>query len=400
MRYSEHVALCYINWRIEAKFENVKNAIWKEKIIELRQKGHPTISKTKRREFYDNGYHTDHRGAYRYLYWCDENDEYHIYSTNCVDDEKNKGIIQKTGRDSIKKVSKEFQDQWGITFKAAFGYVDEEYKKCIPKSFIYLRDDAKDKVLYALGSIDGCGQYPHSLCGLLPDAHSAKTFSGTVAPNPAYPFAFYKNSGHVAQYNKFDTHNWVKNRFFPYLFNSSRFTQIEPGEDETVLMKASKCNFDKLMKTYYKMRNIDESAKLAANSTIGYFHTNTYKEYRLAHIAAIAIARSNEAMLKMCNKIGFQNIVHVVVDGIIYQSSKAYGRNDKSFGLFHQEFLDCEGMIRGNNAYIIKDKDGNIIKIRHGAYNANEDGSPIKEDSIKDYSEMKGWKKIDYFKEE
>ena len=50
------------------------------------------------------------------------------------------------------------------------------------------------------------------------------------------------------------------------------------------------------------------------------------------------------------------------------------------------------------NAYIVKQGD-QVIKVRHGAYNKNEDGTPIIEENVKDFEDINKWKKQDYFEE-
>lgn len=408
MRYSAMHSMRYIYWQKEAEYTNVSNELWVEKYKSLKASGSVAKTKTMREEYMWGAYRVEKRGAYKYLYFIEARKtekakpwgEYLqpiVWTTNVVDDTKNHGTIEPVGRKSIVNVSRIFQERNGVTFRKAFGYVEEGYKKCIPKSFVYLDESIKDRVIGGVASIDGCGQYPASLCGLLPDDHNHKEHTGTVKPTEQYPFAFYLKSGHVAQYGVFDTHDWLKSRFKDYLFNNNRFTDIDPKEDYTVLMKASKYNFNDIMSEFYEKRKTDEMAKLAVNSTIGYFHTNNYKEYKMAHLAAIAIARSNAKMLAMCNKIGFHSVLHVVVDGIIYQKHQTYGLKSKKFGRFHQEFSDCEIIIHGANAYIVKDLQGNLVKVKHGAYNCYEDGTLIIDDEVKEFDEIFRWKKVNYF---
>ena len=399
MRYAYRHALMYINWRKEGTLTNIKNEAFKDKLEELRSLGgKPTATQTNRFEFVDHNYHLELKGSYRYLY-TRENGKYIIYTTNIHDDNKNTGMINHSGRTSIINLQKEFKNRNGCTFRKAFGYTPEDYKRCIPKSFVYLNMKAVGKVLPCVSAIDGCSQYPSSLCGDLPDAHDCQFHNGTVAPTAEYPFAFYLNSGHVAQYRVFNTHNWTKNKFYNFLFNYEIFNdKIKPEEDQTVLMAKSPFKFDKLMEEYYKQRKTNPEAKMILNSTIGYFHTTNYKEFQLAHLAAITIARSNQRMLDMIEKIGSRVVVQVVVDGIMYLGDEKYGLEEKKFGTFHQEYTGCKVFIRGMNAYIVKQGD-QVIKVRHGAYNKNEDGTPIIEENVKDFEDINKWKKQDYFEE-
>lgn len=400
MRYAYKQRLKYINWRSEAVMKNIKNEDFKNKLEELRNLGgKPTATQTARLEFINHNYHLDLKGAYRYLY-TRENNRYTIYTTNIHDDSKNTGMISHSGRTSITNLQKEFKNKYGCTFRKAFGYTPEDYKRCIPKSFIYLNPRCIGKIMPLVSAIDGCSQYPSSLCGDLPDAHDCQFYDGTVKPTAEYPFAFYLNSGHVAQYKVFDTHNWTRNYYYRFLFNYDIFdATIKPEEDQTVLMAKSPFKFDELMEHYYEQRKTNPEAKMILNSTIGYFHTTNYKEFQLAHLAAITIARSNQRMLDMIDKIGGPNsIVHVVVDGIIYLGSDKIGLDEKKFGTFHQEFVGCKIYIRGTNAYVVMDKD-QVIKVRHGAYNKNKDGTPIIEENVKGFKDADNWIKNDYFEE-
>lgn len=399
MRYAYKQQLKYINWRKEGTLKNLKNEDFKNKLEELRSLGGmPTATQTTRLEFVNHNYRLDLKGSYRYLY-TRENSQYIIYTTNILDDNKNTGMINHSGRISITTLQKEFKNKNGCTFRKAFGYTPEDYKRCIPKSFVYLNLKCCGMIMQRVSAIDGCSQYPSSLCGDLPDAHDCQFYDGTVKPTAEYPFAFYLNSGHIAQYRVFDTHNWLKNYFYRFLFNFDIFNdKIKPEEDQTVLMAKSPFNFNDIMRKYYEQRKTDPDAKMILNSTIGYFHTKNYKEFQLAHLAAVTIARSNQKMLDMIDKIGINRIIQVVVDGIMYTGTQQFGLEEKKFGTFHQEFISCKAYIRGMNAYIVMDRD-KVIKARHGAYNKNKDGTPIIEENIKGFEDANNWIKQDYFEE-
>ena len=399
MRYAYKHALKYINWRKEGTLTNLKNEAFKDKLEELRSLGgKPTATQTNRLEFVNHNYHLELKNSYRYLY-TRENGKYIIYATNIHDDNKNTGMINHSGRISITILQREFKSKYGCTFRKAYGYTPEDYKKCIPKSFVYLNLKCVGLIMPRVSAIDGCSQYPSSLCGDLPDAHDCQFFDGTVEPTAEYPFAFYLNSGHVAQYRVFNTHNWTKNYFYRYLFNFSIFNDtIKPENDQTILMAKSPYKFDDIMKKYYEARKTDPDAKMILNSTIGYFHTKNYKEFQLAHLAAVTIARSNQRMLNMIEKIGLNRIVQVVVDGIMYTGVQQFGLEEKKFGAFHQEFLGCKAYIRGMNAFVVMDG-SNVVKVRHGAYNKNKDGSPIIEENVQGFEDANNWIKQDYFEE-
>ncbi len=391
--------LCYKNiyWSKCTTLEHVTNDELAEVIEKLKKSGLEQIPYTTRMTDYENGFALKSHGRYLDLYYynsdmADIAAGFHHLTTNIKDNKKNINYNNTySGRDAFNAVSDDFKKRTGKTIQQAFGTAEEEFKTCIPKQFYFINESLTNRVM-TMSSCDFCSQYPSNLCGLLPDAHSSKIINGTVEPNEEYPFAFYLKSGHCAQYKEFDTHDWTPSLFSYFLFGKKESwngnKSIKPKDDITVLMKASKYSFDEEMKYYYAQRHNNPLAKLVMNAFIGFLHKNNYRSNKQAHIAAIVIARANNKMLYLAEKIGFENVVHIAVDGIIYLGNEVYGTSVKALNELNQEVIGAKTMVMGANSYVME-KDGKVVKFKHGAYNARYDGIDIEIcNSIKD---MKQW---------
>ena len=385
----------YINWRREANIVNVSNDVMNSLLAEIRHEKVKLDNLTVRKDFMSkNGYYVRRKGNYLYVY-VKEDDSYKIYTTNTYDNTKNEGDVKTVGKAAMIALHNKFKSIHGCEFKKAFGYVDEEFKRCIPKQFAYRKKDDTGKIFTNVSSVDGCSQYPSNLMGLLPDAHTAKEVKGVAFPDEEYPFAFYIKSGHCAQYGVFNTRSWMDSGFGEELFRLKQkdkwcWRPVKFDEEITILMKASKYNFNEEMQYFYARRKEDPDAKLVMNASIGMMHTRTYSKYKMAHIAAIAIARANNSILEKAKSIGKLRILHLCVDGIIYLGSDIKGVDYKELGVYHQEFVGCKFRMINNNAYIVM-KGDEVIKVKHGAYDHNKDGSPITIETTKSLMDSDNW---------
>lgn len=388
----------YIYWQKEARKITLTNDEFVKTYNQFLQNGYKVSGqgvKTVRDNFIKNySFYAEKLGNYKTIY-ARVNNEYIMFCTNCFDNSKNLRKENYTGSKAISLLVSRFAERIGIAHRAfykAFGTAPREYIKCVPKQFSFFNPAYKNVIVANVSSVDACAHYPSNAMGALPDAHGAREFIGTIPPTKELPFAFYLKSGHVAEYNNFDTHTWVDNYFAPYLFRDFYKTlAFPPEQDITILMPPSKYNLDSEWQYFYSQRKTNEDAKLVMNAAIGMLHTRRYENYRYAHLAAIILARANNKHLHMLHEIGEKNIIHVCVDGAMYKGSLAYGENYKALGIYTQEFIGCTVGFKGPNAYIVKDKRGEIIKVKHGAYNLNSDGTPISDNDIKDFSDMDKW---------
>ena len=376
----------YINWKTEAQIVVLSNDAMVEKLKVVQSTRTKAESNTKRVEFDNNHYGIDRKGDYISLYIY-ENGKYFIYKNNVMDEDKNK----KQGQ-QVKKVDVtfdlKFRELNGLSIRKAFGFVDKEFKRCIPKQFYFINQRLLNKILFA-SAIDACSQYPSGCLGRLPDSHSMIKVKGRILPSKEYSFAFY-SSGHCAEYGKFDTHNWLANKFAPYLFRLSKsepYPILFQKEDEefTYLMKPSKYSMDAVWKYYFNIKNSKEKqseeylqAKLIMNKTIGCWHRkdksqkeimsyDDHGSYQLAHIVAIALARGNQKILDMIESIGSAYIVHVCVDGIIYLGDRKFGQEKAELGAFTQEFIGADFKMKAMNVYCAI-KNGECVKFKHGGF--------------------------------
>ena len=385
----------YINWKYEAKKIILTAEEMKIKLAETFGSRIKANTKTKRSEYTESTYGLETHGDYVELYLF-ENNEYLIYSTNMVDNKKNENT-------KVCKPDRLFDFKFrelnnNISIRKAFGFAHRDIKKCIPRQFYYINRRFCNN-LYKASAIDASSQYPSGCLGRLPDYHTAIAVKGRAFPTDEYPFAFYA-SGHCAEKDVFDTHEWLSNPMFPYLFRLDQkenyaFTPLKDDEELTILMKASEYTMDSTWEYFYANKNSCskdspeyEEAKLIMNKTIGSWHRKdkdkkrlmTYDDhgsYQLAHIVAIAIARGNQKILDMVEKIGPQFILHICVDGIIYLGDRKFGIDESKLGKFAQEFIGADFVMKDINVYCAR-QNNHCIKFKHGGFDLYE-GSAIDE---------------------
>ena len=402
--------LDFIYWKKESNFTYLTQQEFAQKVNSLSNRKRLKYSSSRGDYVDDTTYSIRKEGKYLVLYLLEE-ENYNRYSTNYADDKK----TQNKGHESIKLVGQDFEKQYGIKLFKAFGTTEEEFKRCIPRQFEYINEKLIRKesdLPIKCSSIDGCSQYPAHICGRLPDAHTAVRYEGTVQPNEEYPFAFYINSGHVAEYKVFDTHDWFMydQALWSHLFRGVKQAfnlrqSLTGDKDITVLMKASSYELSDIYKRYYEIKETYEhdseeyqQAKLVMNASIGMMHQNEYRSYRYAHLAAIAIARANNDILKKISEIGLKYIVQVCVDGIIYLGNEVLGQKEKELGKYHQEFVGCIGKVSSMNRYIFFSSKG-LAKAKWQGCNRTKDNKPIGYENIESVNDQYGWWLNDVLKE-
>ena len=383
----------YIYWKNEETYRIIKINEFNEKLNYYRKNGHIVEHKTKRGEWNKLAYLYEQKGYYQHLYTFEGDGKYIHYTCNMFDDSKNKAEIRtaRTGRNSNMIEQKLFKEFNGITERVAFGYCDrEKIYNCIPKQLYYIDKKYSHINLTGVSKVDFSSHYPDNMRGPMPDWKTSKEIKGTIEPTEEYPFAFYIKSGMCAEYGRFDMHNWLHSRIVLQLFGS-RYKPIKEEEDITILCKASEYTFDKVIEYLYDKKQKGEQidgidAKMVLNASIGYKHLSNKnsKRSRLDHIAAIVLGRSNQQMIDLFEILG-NNILQIVVDGIIYRGKNEIGVKEKYLGALHQELTDCEFRMRGINQYIFF-KDGKCVNECHGGMNDN-----LKTEKLEDIEE---WRRV------
>lgn len=381
----------YINWKDEATKVRLTAAEMKEKLSEIFSARTKSKYKTRREDFTESTYYIDRKGDYVSILLV-ENGKYIIYSTNIVDDKKN---TETTVKNPDRLFDFKFRELNNISVRKAFGFAHKDIKKCIPRQFYYINKKFCNNICTA-SAIDASSQYPSGCLGRLPDYHTALPVKGRALPTEEYPFAFYA-SGHCAEKGVFDTHDWLGSPMFPYLFRLDQkeaypFTPLKNEEECTILMKASEYTMDSTWEYFYankkscpKDSEEYEEAKLIMNKTIGCWHRkdkdkkqimsyDDHGSYQLAHIVAVAIARGNQKILDMVEKIGYQYILHICVDGIIYLGDQQFGIEDTLLGQFAQEFINADFLMKDINVYCAR-KDNHCIKFKHGGFDLYDNNS-------------------------
>lgn len=327
-------------------------------------------------------YRIEKKGYWMNLYVNDPKlQRFVIYSWNTMGDNKNKEGYKHSGLIGIRALHREFRQMNGKTFCQAFGYSDEELRRCVPKPFYFINKKYIDKVISGVSKLDYSSNYPSCCSGRLPTIRGSIVVKGVAEPSERYPFAFYTKSGHVAELGRYDTRRWEE---YMYGWNllidrdaNPVYYPIDPLEEETLLCPASEYILDKVFEMFYNIKEEKkgteegEEAKLAMNATIGYFHPkNDRKSFRLYHIAAVVLARAGQKMLETLQEYDPDDVLQSVVDCIIIKREPVRYDNEKRIGALLLNWQGCEYIQRGTNAYMAF-QDGRLVECKHGSYNDN-----------------------------
>lgn len=381
--------ICYIFWRKEADIIFLTQEQFVNKFKELKETRTLIPYSTKREAYSGNTFSFRQQNHYYKLY-LRQDEKYITYSTNNYQDSKNGE--EYTGTHAITLLSEAFKARNNISLYKAYGTTEACFKDYIPKQFTFINKKFIDKNTKA-SSVDYSSSYPSCMCGRLPDAHTAVEVEGYVDPTKEYPFAFYTD-GYCAEYEVFNTRYWKESPFFTSLFNFKTIKKLKDVEVKTILMKASPYKMDDIWQEFYNNRKTDDGAKLVMNRAIGMLHTVNYTSYKYAHLAAIVIARNNQRILTLAERIGKNKVIQICVDGIIYNTNQVFGSDIKKLGSLNQEYVNCDFKISGPNKYIVL-LNNQCIKSKHGNCNTN-----IKEDKdIKSLDDQYTWQLVQPIKE-
>ena len=406
----------YINWMKDAKIFNISTSEFAEKCQLFKKNGKEKEgSKTVKSEWFEaaketgEAYMNERVGNYLRLLTFSFENGWVVFSTNTFDESKNEKKEYKPTV-AFSKFRSEFakmhESKDANFFSRTFGSTPEAFFLAIMKPIYYFNSFFEGKKIKC-GSIDRSSAYPADACGCLPDAKTAIIIEGYAEPSEEYPFAFYMKSGHVAEFGKFNSREWLD---LPLELNIFKFKDgrdkpsyyIPKEEDETVLMKPAKYKLDDLWEKYYDRKENSKSeaerafAKSVLVSIIGCWHMkNTMRgyQYKYAHLAAIVIARANFECIQKMKEIGFSRCVHVIVDGICYAGEDEHGIYEKKLGKWKNEAVGADGYFKGTNYYMIK-KEKEVIKARHSGYNFFKDGKPIDESMLKNFEDLDNLKRM------
>lgn len=373
----------YINHKKEAEKIRVNHKKFEEILKDIISKNYTQIKPTTvRKKIKNNSFSCCCRSKKILSLMIYENDKsIKNYITSLRDSKNNK---QESPMPIIKS---EFLARTGKSLKAAFGNTEQYFKICVPQPLYYKSILYPDYIKIKNVSVeDFSSHYPAAAVELLPNANTAKRVNSYVKPDEEYRFAFYPETGHIAVYNEFDTHNYAGNqKIFGAQETKDRLfkTNYSKHETYTILMKAADEKLVELSKHYEIKNTFDKDtdeykkAKLVLNKFIGMFEMNYesgYKTAPYAHLAAVIKWRANIKMFNLINKIGEENIIQVIVDGIIHKG-KAVGSTEKKLGNLIIEAENAELIQRGISQYIVFGE--KVIK-KHQGLDLNLESDDIK----------------------
>jgi len=364
----------YIYWKNCAEKHKLKHEDFENKILECIKLGYKKVFPTTiRKDWVPNSYSllckevkSTGKPKSTISMCIYDGVNYYYYYTDARDDNKN--IDEKDNTMSIFK--DKFEERTGTTLLNNFGAVSQDYKKLVPLPLYYISNEfAKEKWINNVSKEDYSSQFPSCAMGILPTSIGSVELDGYYGPTEEYPFAFYPDSGHIAIYNEFDTHNY-KRMIEAYSAKSESYEKDETKwianynnkDTKTILMKKANYSLEEfeyfynLKNNYAKGTKEYNDAKLLMNKTIGKFHQNNpmfYFGLPFAHVSSVIKWRANIKMFHTLIQIGEYNIIQVIVDGIIHKG-KPIGTYEKKLGNLIIEYNNAKFIQRGINAYIIK----------------------------------------------
>lgn len=322
------------------------------------------------------------------VYFCNEKQDRIVYWAAKRTDSEVEAQKIKAGsliRNKFEELTgKRMRDVFGVTSYLQFGEI-------VPKPAYYLNKEFTGVNVEDVKLIDVTSMYPAAIQGKLPTVKDYKRINGRVAPTAEYPFAYYLNSHHCAEFNRFDTHNYFTAKtprelrdYLTVVHHSKKATpkyiNIPDEKEVTILMKAANEEMSDTFKYFYHQKEqakkgsyeYDE-AKVIMVKGIGTLHLNPEKQSKKItdlncyyHIAAIVKGRANQKIIEEFKAIQEEGNLplQVVVDSIIYLQLNKDNRGikEKKLGTFNIEYEDCTYRCNGNiNRYALE-KDGIIVK--------------------------------------
>lgn len=284
-----------------------------------------------------------------------------------------------------------FIRKYKVDLEQAFGVLPVENGECwvspcvkSVKQAIYYDRFLANKKLKNIYKADIKSAYPFAATGRMPNAHTAIEKAGRIAPTAEYPFAFYLNSGHVAEFEVFDTHELAENVWYRRFIASNKencekrsepfvdFVKVPDDEEITVLMKASNYTLDAAIeKMFWIKENADEEKtrswyKWMLNALIGYMRSEANnKQHYQGHLAAIIYCRVVDRMVKMADKLVDEGNTpfYFAIDCIMWiGKGSRLDTTEKKLGNFVREVAGVEGVVCGQGQYYLHCGDSTIEK--------------------------------------
>lgn len=351
----------YVYFRKEAGKSKLKQQDFKDKLDELISSGYTQIHKTTLRKYWKPNTFSlamdDHKISLCYY----DGKSYFYYFTNYKDDSKN----VDTGN-PMPAFKKEFKDRTSKSLIEVFGKSEHSMKICVPLFIDYKSDFFANYQWYnGVNKEDFSSHFPSQCMGVLPTANDMIEADEYRKPSAEYPFAFYPESGHIAIYDEFDTHDYKAMRYFEGSGKDRLFKpNYDKKESKTILMKAAEYTMAPEIQSAYDRKNAAvkgtqeyKDSKLFLLKFIGQFEQNNkmfYDSLPFAHIAAVVKWRANIKMIELIKKIGPEHIIQICVDGVIHDG-QIQGVKEKKLGNLITEYENARFIQRGFNQYIITD---------------------------------------------
>lgn len=390
----------YIYWFKDAAKQQVSWDEWNELVELYKKKGHEVAEqrgcKTVRALWSKNrSYRFDDDRKDPTLYVSEiigGEQVFSVYFTYLDGEKANRP--KGAGSAGFNLISKLFLEYEGLTIAEAFGEIENKdgttpFDKCVNsvKYAIYLRDLVKGQKLSNLYKADISSAWPSAICDDLPDLRNSKIEHGRVAPNKDFPIAYYLRSGHIAEFGKYDTHDWKKNYWYQLIEHQSKqnfkpreghktwetFAAIADEDEITVLVPHSKYNLRRPIEEMYAKKEdktdiqLSKWYKAMMNSFIGFMRSNEWNRQRyMGHISALAYARATNRMLVMADILSKEGNtpIYFAIDSIIWVGKSSKLVQPKRLGAFVLEAAGADGIIVNHGQYYLE-KDGKKLLERH-----------------------------------
>ena len=389
MNYAERIVARQQKRYREQKYINFKKAIisklkkreLEEKLEWLEKNGYSFIKHTTlRANFPSKSYsltYNDHLIKLTYF----DGVNFYWFTTNYHDDQKNIATPN-----SFKVFRRMFKERTGLKMIDAFGKTPHSFKVFCPKPLYYI-SELYDKGVWLsdISKEDYNSHYPAAALGLLPDANTLVEISDYVYPSKQYEFAFYPDSGHIAVFNEFDTHNYVNYiKTYTAKVKTKEKANYYAKDSKTILMKRASNDLIQEIMYYYNLKCSAQKdseeyhdAKIFLLKFIGMLEqvsSKMYASYPYAHLASVIKWRANVKMFNTLRQIGFRNVIQVCVDGIIH-AGRPIGTPTKKIGELNLEATDTFFIQRGINQYIMKNN--TFKEVKHTGLDVNIESNNI-----------------------